>query len=66
MIDLDAQAMALVKEWHLEIMPVNDGWKVLASATAKFPNRSVTYAAGTDLNRAICECVARMTQRVEL
>ena len=52
----DAQAMALVKKFELELMSPasgNGGWK--ASDID-----SDTYARSTDLNRAICECVAKM------
>jgi len=48
----DAQAMALVKKFRLQIDPHSEQWNV-ASLTG--------YASLTEnLNRAICECVAKM------
>ena len=54
----DAQAMALVKKFHLDIdSAIIDGeklwgWRVMAS--------NVSHARNLDLNRAICECVAKI------
>ena len=51
----DAQAMALVKDLKLQILPnrYHGGWWVSATT----PHNAIGNA---DLNRAICECVARM------
>ena len=55
----DAQAMALVKKFHLELTcGLNDIW--IAS------NRGTTdYVSGnnSDLNRAICECICKMHRK---
>ena len=50
----DAQAMALVKKFNLEMMFAENAreWMVLLGNEAASEN--------TDLNRAICECVAKM------
>ena len=57
----DAQAMALVKKMVLSIdravisnygVPEQWGWRVMAAY--------VGHARSADLNRAICECVAKM------
>lgn len=54
----DAQAMALVKKFKLEIVTVDsgeNGWQVFSEAIGiKATVRNL------DLNRAICECVANM------
>jgi hypothetical protein len=53
----DAQAMALVKRFKLWIMPHYEGlaWLVSdANDTDKYQSSS------DDLNRAICECVAKL------
>ena len=56
----DAQAMALVKRFELDQRRIINGnskaWVVMLSDTV--PARSSAY--NTDLNRAICECVAKM------
>lgn len=49
----DAQAMALVKKFNLSIMKLNN-WLVNDA-----PNQKDS-TINKDLNRAICECVARM------
>ena len=51
----DAQCMALVKKFHLKIsrgLPPLDEWHVETYNT--------NHAYNKDLNRAVCECVARM------
>lgn len=49
----DAQAMALLKKFKLSVDDANDGgWFVVGIGGAQGANQ--------DLNRAICECVARM------
>lgn len=48
----DAQAMALVKAMPLIVVPRLDGWEVLGDA----PHQ----AKHENLNRAICECVAKL------
>ena len=55
----DAQAMALVKKFHLGLYPYQTvhekwWWKVGVQTNAQ--------AMGEELNRAICECVAKMQQ----
>ena len=55
-----AQNQELVEALHLEIIPVNDGWKVFAGQTARFPNRSPVYMHGTDLKRTVCLCAIRI------
>ena len=57
----DAQAMALVKRFHLHIgktlrLPNHPFGKWFVSKTDQFE------VPGDDLNRAICECVAKMQQ----
>ena len=47
----DAQAMALVKKMRLEISTFRGEWHV---------GNDMDWAWNTDLNRAICECVAKM------
>ena len=51
----DAQAMALVKKFRLEI---EDEW--LVSTSIATSNTEFWSAHGKDLNRAIVECVAKM------
>ena len=57
----DAQAMALVKRFHIQIWPevkrslkehIYTGWTTFIFGTGT--------ATSTNLNRAICECVAKM------
>ncbi len=50
----DAQAMALVKRFQLYI----GGWTGNGTVTVSIEGRMLT--SSTDLNRAICECVAKM------
>jgi len=57
-LDDDAQAMALVKECRLHIQELNGDWCVSA---ARFYGDDVE-AFSNNLNRAICECVAKMMQ----
>lgn len=54
----DAQAMALVKKFKIECTRKHGEWNTLVG-----PSESVTgdeTGSNTDLNRAICECVARL------
>ena len=52
----DAQAMALVKKFYLKLGPRTDNsWCVRDKS-----NSGVIQADSYDLNRAICECVAKM------
>jgi hypothetical protein len=55
----DAQAMALVKKFHLETRWYEDesAWGVFAG------NEKVGCYQYKDLNRAICECVARLSNQ---
>jgi len=57
----DAQAMWLVKNKLLEIVPHNDGDRIVffvrKFATLANPNE---WTENENLNRAICECVAKM------
>jgi len=48
----DAQAMALVKKFKLTISTGLDGWSANYAATG--------WVSNQDLNRAICECVAKL------
>ena len=50
----DAQCFALVKRFQLYI----GGWTGNGTVTASIEGRMLT--SSTDLNRAICECVAKM------
>ena len=50
----DAQAMALVKKFKLWIEQWEDG------TCSVFGKRKMMDADSSDLNRAICECVAKM------
>ena len=52
----DAHAMVLVKKFRLLIQPLPGAWAVTEH---KHPPR---WSEDTDLNRAICECVAKMQQ----
>ena len=63
----DAQAMALVKKFDLNIIKSDDEWWVHESphicdyiATAERHDVTDWGAYDKDLNRAICECVAKM------
>lgn len=51
----DAQAMALVKKFRIQIDPYDDQWNVAIVGKSA--------ALTEDLNRAICLCVARMQVR---
>jgi hypothetical protein len=55
----DAQAMALVKKFQLDIEygTLDTEWSVISWETDSGPARSTSNA---DLNRAICECVAKL------
>ena len=57
----DAQAMALVKNKYLSIDLGSDAWFVRAPYDALI-NENNRVAAHSDLNRAICECVAKLQQ----
>lgn len=52
----DAQAMALVKKFHLQC-DFDGDWKV--EYWAQDPEEGYSEAESTDLNRAIVECCAR-------
>ena len=58
----DAQAMALVKKFKLNALwggrPDKQKWAVWQSDESELEDGVSFYSA--DLNRAICECVARM------
>ena len=58
----DAQAMALVKKFGLTVDPQEDKppftWRVVVSNDGDWNNQ--IFAQGSDLNRAIVECVAKM------
>lgn len=49
----DAQAMALVKRWRLDIAFTGE-WMVMTDSRNK--------VRGDDLNRCICECVANLSR----
>ena len=52
----DAQAMALVRKFHLE-----PRWGMTREAWLVTPSyEDCPYSWSVDLNRAICECVAKM------
>lgn len=50
----DEQAMELIKKFHLTISRGLDGWSANYAATG--------WVSNADLNRAIVECVARLTE----
>lgn len=52
----DAQAMALVKKFDLNLQPDHEGWCVSDYTGDKVETRNA------DLNRAIVECVAKLTR----
>ena len=55
----DKQAMMLVKKFHIALGWNNPGWGAFRQDTKQ-------WVTDADLNRAICECVAKMqTQRSE-
>lgn len=58
----DSQAMALVRKFGLTIDPIEDmppfTWHVVIAYNGDWDKQ--IYADGVDLNRAICECVAKM------
>ena len=58
----DAQAMALVKKCRLTIEAIEVGaWRVENEEDmAKHGHDELRTGFGTDLNRAICECCAKM------
>ena len=58
----DAQAMALVKKLRLTIEAIEVGaWRVENEEDmVQHGNDELRTGFGTDLNRAICECVAKM------
>lgn len=53
----DAQAMALVKRFHINLDKVTDGW-LARQSDAEYGTACVAH----DLNRAIVECVAKLHQ----
>ena len=58
----DAQCMALVKEFNLEIRrgKVPDGWLVTTKEGWRVSEKVMEPAWDKDLNRAVCETVAKM------
>lgn len=48
----DAQAMALVKRFHITTLPTAMGWTAVCAFTGSREHQ--------DLNHAICECVAKL------
>lgn len=62
----DAQAMAMVKKFGLEIFPVTDitgkqtGWSAWKDRMTQ-----AVEGESKDLNRAICECVAKLGAKNE-
>lgn len=52
----DAQAMALVKKFRIWIAPMADHWQADFYISDKWSGG----AENRDLNRTICECVAKM------
>lgn len=54
----DEQAMALVKKFRIHINPWAQGWE--ASIAPPEAQNCLSHATNADLNRAICECVAKM------
>lgn len=57
----DAQAQALVKKFRLDITSVKDRW-IVCKVTGDFEGTE-SESGNTDLNRAICECVAQLQRR---
>ena len=55
----DGQAMVLVKRFRISIGGLSQCWKV-------FSMTPVVDADGIDLNRAICECVAKLQMLLEI
>lgn len=51
----DAQAMALIKKFHIALGWNHPGWAAFRQDTKK-------WVENADLNRAICECVANMAK----
>lgn len=62
----DAQAMALVKKLGLTVDPQEDKppftWRVVVANEGDWDDQ--IFAQGSDLNRAIVECVAKMQAKV--
>ena len=61
----DAQAMELVRKFQLDISaPLNDGdrWDVSRGDDTRWSGYAA-MSSNQDLNRAICECVAKMEQK---
>ena len=56
----DAQAMAMVKRFRLDVSGVYAKWQA-CKVRGDFSG-TLAEAMADDLNRAICECVARMQQ----
>lgn len=58
----DAEAMALVKKFRLDVEPQKrdrvDGWSIYRQENMFAPPMADSW--NQDLNRAICECVAQM------
>jgi len=64
----DAQAMALVKKFGLTLDPSDDkppfeDWRVCAPPQEGQDWDSNSHAESRDLNRAICECVAKLSAK---
>ena len=57
----DAQAMALVKEFEIDLIYGRGTW--LATVGKKTGKSADGQADLPDLNRAICECVAKMVSK---
>lgn len=63
----DAQAMLLVKKFELELLPryfIDEGWRVSFYYSQEEKEERV-YSKNLDLNRAICECIAKMQRAKE-
>ena len=56
----DTQAMALVKKFRIYIVPQSDYWQTDAYLNGEW----VGEGNSPDLNRAICECVAKIKYHV--
>jgi len=56
----DTQAMALVKKMALHIVPDDVCWNVSIPDSGITQGDEFKWSESEDLNRAICECVAKM------
>jgi hypothetical protein len=63
----DAQTMGLVRKFGLSIDPQQDvppfTWRVVCSLNGDWEHQ--IYAEGSDLNRAIVECVAQLQAKTD-